>query len=38
MAAFSPTMAMNMVVHPLQRHIKEIKRRLLVVGATILDC
>jgi Sec-independent protein secretion pathway component TatC len=36
MAAFSPTMAMNMVVHPLQRHIKEIKRRLLVVGATIM--
>ena len=36
MAAFSPTMAMNMVVHPLQRHIKEIKRRLLVVGATVL--
>ncbi len=36
MAAFSPTTAMNMVVHPLQRHIKEIKRRLMVVGATIL--
>jgi len=36
MAAFSPTMAMNMVVHPLQRHIKEIKRRLMVVGATIM--
>jgi sec-independent protein translocase protein TatC len=36
MAAFSPTMAMNMVVHPLQRHIKEIKRRLLVIGATIM--
>ncbi len=36
MAAFSPTMAMNMMAHPLQRHIKEIKRRLLVVGATIL--
>jgi len=36
MAAFSPTMAMNRVVHPLQRHIKEIKRRLIVVGATIL--
>ena len=29
-------MAMNMVVHPLRRHIKEIKRRLLVVGATIM--
>ena len=27
---------MNMVVNPLQRHIKEIKRRLMVVGATIL--
>lgn len=36
MAAFSPTMALKMVVPPLQRHIKEIKRRLLVVGATIL--
>ncbi len=36
MAAFSPTMAMNMVVHPLQRHIKEIKRRLIIVGATIM--
>ena len=36
MAAFSPTMAMNMVAHPLQRHIKEIKRRLMVVGATIM--
>jgi sec-independent protein translocase protein TatC len=36
MAAFSPTMAMNMVVHPLRRHIQEIKRRLLVVGATIM--
>ncbi len=36
MAAFSPTMAMNRVVHPLQRHIKEIKRRLMVVGATVL--
>ncbi len=29
-------MAMNMVVHPLRRHIQEIKRRLLVVGATIM--
>ncbi len=36
MAVFSPTMAMNMLVPPLQRHIREIKRRLLVVGATIL--
>jgi len=36
MAAFSPTTAMNMVVHPLQRHIKEIKRRLFVIGATIM--
>ena len=36
MAAFSPTMAMKMVVPPLQRHIKEIKRRLYVVGATIM--
>lgn len=36
MAAFSPTMAMKMVVSPLQRHIKEIKRRLYVVGATIM--
>lgn len=36
MAAFSPTMAMNAVVHPLQRHIREIKRRLLIVGATIM--
>ncbi len=36
MAAFSPTIAMNMVVNPLQRHIKEIKRRLMVVGATIM--
>ena len=36
MAAFSPTMAIKMVVPPLQRHIKEIKRRLLVVGATIM--
>ncbi|MFZ1747567.1 MAG: twin-arginine translocase subunit TatC, partial [Nitrospirales bacterium] len=36
MAAFSPTMAMNAVVHPLQRHIRDIKRRLLIVGATIM--
>ena len=36
MAAFSPTMAMNSVVHPLQRHIRDIKRRLLIVGATIM--
>ena len=36
MAAFSPTMALKMVVPPLQRHIKEIKRRLMVVGATIM--
>jgi sec-independent protein translocase protein TatC len=36
MAAFSPTMAIKMVVPPLQRHIKEIKRRLMVVGATIM--
>lgn len=35
MAAFSPTMAINTVVHPLQRHIRDIKRRLLIVGATI---
>jgi sec-independent protein translocase protein TatC len=38
MAAFSPTMAMNAVVHPLQRHIRDIKRRLLIVGATIMVC
>ncbi len=36
MAAFSPTIAMNMVMNPLQRHIKEIKRRLMIVGATIM--
>ena len=36
MAAFSPTMAINTVVHPLQRHIRDIKRRLLIVGATIM--
>ena len=36
MAAFSPTMAMNAVLHPLQRHIRDIKRRLLIVGATIM--
>lgn len=36
MAVFSPTMALKMVVPPLQRHIKEIKRRLMVVGATIM--
>lgn len=36
MAAFSPTMAMNAVVHPLQRHIRDIKRRLLIVGATVM--
>ncbi len=36
MAAFSPTMAMNAVVHPLQRHIRDIKRRLLIVGSTIM--
>jgi sec-independent protein translocase protein TatC len=36
MASFSPTMAMKTVVHPLQRHIREIKRRLLIVGATIM--
>jgi sec-independent protein translocase protein TatC len=36
MAAFSPTMAMNSVVHPLQRHIRDIKRRLLIVGGTIM--
>ncbi len=36
MPAFSPTIAMNMVMNPLQRHIKEIKRRLMVVGATIM--
>ncbi|MCA9421527.1 MAG: twin-arginine translocase subunit TatC [Nitrospira sp.] len=29
-------MAMNAVVHPLQRHIRDIKRRLLIVGATIM--
>lgn len=27
---------MNAVVHPLQRHIRDIKRRLLIVGATIM--
>lgn len=36
MAAFSPTMAIKMMVPPLQRHIKDIKRRLYVVGATIM--
>ncbi|MDR4484301.1 MAG: twin-arginine translocase subunit TatC [Nitrospirales bacterium] len=36
MAAFSPTMAMNAVVHPLQRHIRDIKRRFMIVGATIM--
>ena len=29
-------MAINRLVPPLQRHIKEIKRRLYVVGATIM--
>ncbi|MCA9452579.1 MAG: twin-arginine translocase subunit TatC, partial [Nitrospira sp.] len=29
-------MAMNAVVHPLQRHIRDIKRRLMIVGATIM--
>jgi sec-independent protein translocase protein TatC len=36
MAAFSPTMAMHSVVHPLQRHIRDIKRRLLIIGGTIM--
>ena len=27
---------MNAVVHPLQRHIRDIKRRLMIVGATIM--
>lgn len=36
MVAFSPTMAINSMVHPLQRHIRDIKRRLLIVGGTIM--
>lgn len=36
MAIFSPSMAMKTIAHPLQRHIQDIKRRLLLVGATIM--
>ena len=34
--AATSQMAMNRVVHPLQRHIRDIKKRLILIGATIM--
>lgn len=34
--AATSRMAMNRVVHPLHRHIREIKKRLLIIGATVM--
>lgn len=37
MAATS-RMAMNRIAHPLHRHIREIKKRLILIGATVMVC